>query len=308
MLDLRPEGLPDNEPYIRLSHSTLEAIQTCYRKFEMDKLLTFGAKRVESEHLPFGHGFGAFVATYIQTGDFNMSALMAWYEYMPIVESDKKNQATLYHLIERCVSELDALREEWEVAEFNGIPAVELSFRIDIDEYFYYVGYVDVVLKNKTDGRLAVLEVKSTGLQLQDIAPLYKFSGQALGYSIVLDEVAENHNASYDVMYFVGRLGKTAFSDGVRSELHVFRKTMADRLDWFMALAQQVETLHTCLKYSNFPRISAGCLKYNKPCPHFGVCHMRSGDKYKKIEIDEIEYQFRYRLDDLIESHIQRIG
>lgn len=303
----RPDWCAEDEPFIRLSHSTLEALMSCERKFEMDKLLTFGAARQESEHFSFGHSFGTFAACYLETGSFEISTIEGWLAYQPIIETEKKNVATAYHLFLACRDRLDELREEYEVAVFDGRPAVELSFRIDIDDVFYYVGYVDVVLKHKTTGKYVVLDFKTTGLLVEDISPLYKFSGQLLGYSIVLDEVAGPEAASYEVMYFVGRLGKTPLTDSTRPEVYTFKKNLQDRLEWFLGVSQDVERLHTCMQTNNFPRRLHGCLRFNKPCPHFGVCHMRSGDQYRTIENEEKEYQFTYRLDDLIDSHIERI-
>ncbi len=307
MADLRPEWCGSHEPFVRLSHSGLESVNTCERKFEMEKLLTIGASREESVHLSFGHSFGEFVATYMATGSFEAAVLDGWLAYWPALESNTKTQASAYHLMEASQEGLDELMEEWEVAEFDGIPACELSFRVDIDDTFYFVGYIDVVLKHKVTGRYAVLENKTTGLQLEDLKPMYKFSGQALGYSIVLDRIAGEEQASYDVIYFVGRLGKQPLGPNTRSETHVFGKTIQDRLEWFMTLGQDVERLHTCLVTGNFPRRNSGCLKFNRTCPHFGTCHLRSADNYKVIEKDEIEYQFHYKLDDLVNDHLERI-
>lgn len=307
MINLRPEGLASTEPFVRLSHSTMENVLTCERKFEMDKLLTIGAKREDSVHLSFGHSYGEFVATYLATGSFEMAVLDGWLAYHPILETDAKSQATAYHLMLNSRDALDGLLDEWEVAEFNGVPACELSFRIDIDDTFYYVGYIDVVLKHKKTGRYCVLENKTTGLQLHDIAPLYKFSGQALGYSIVLDVIAGEAQTEYDVIYAVGRLGKTPFTDATRCEVHTFKKSIYDRLEWFLALGQDVQRLHGCFETEYFPRRAQGCLKFNKQCPHFGTCHMRSADNYRKIELDEIEYQFHYTLDELIDDHLGRV-
>lgn len=307
MPDLRPDWCDPDEPYIRLSHSGLESVNTCERKFEMEKLLTIGASREESVHLSFGSAYGEFVATYLATGCMEAALFDGWLAYDPPLETDSKNQASAYHLMEVSQKDLDELLEEWEVAEFNGIPACELSFRIDIDDTFYYVGYIDVVLKHRTTGKYAVLENKTTGLQLEDLKPLYKFSGQALGYSIVLDHIAGQEQAEYDVIYFVGRLGKKSLGPNTRAEVHVFNKNIQDRIEWFLTLGQDVQRLNTAVEVGNFPRRNAGCIKFNRVCPHFGTCHLRSADNYRAIVKDDVEYQFHYKLDDLVASHLARI-
>ena len=57
-----------------------------------------------------------------------------------------------------------------------------------------------------------------------------------------------------------------------------------------------------------YPKRYQACLSFNRPCIHFGTCHLHSFDKEKEIEPDEIEYQFCFNLDDLVASHLQRIG
>lgn len=306
----RPSWCPEDEPYLRLSYSTLEAMHTCERKYQLDKLLVNGAPREESEHFSFGHGFGAGIASYMTYGSMEAAMLDAWFEYWPIVESEKKTEETCLMLLQRCQDEMDRLREDWEVPEFNGEPACELSFRINIDNVFYFVGYIDVVLRHKVTGHLAVLEVKSTGLALVDLSPVYKNSGQALGYSIVLDAVAGAEQSEYKVTYLVGQLGRDVWGESTQCKILTFGKTLLDRLNWFMALSLDVAHLHEMAELGIYPKRGGNCLQFMKPCPHFGVCGIHAADKVREIpeeEKDTIEYQFVYQLDDLIEDHIRRI-
>jgi len=306
---IRPSWAADGRPFIRLSHSTLETVQTCERKFQLEKLLEGAPPRQESEHFSFGHAYGTFGALYLLTGGaYEYSLYEGWLAYWPIIETERKNQALFLEVAEQSKPVLDKLLEEWEVAEFNDEPAIELSLRIDVDDVFYYVGYVDVVLKHKTRGTYAVLDFKTTGLTIQDLAPLYKHSGQALGYSIVLDDVAGDQNAN-EVLYFIGRIGRSPY-ESTRAELYPFYKTLADRLRWFTSLLQDVEVLRRCLELNNFPRRVSGCLHFNKPCRFFDTCHLTSVDTYKKFVQDEKDvegYQFHYHVKDLIGNHMKRL-
>lgn len=305
---IRPEWAKDGQPFIRLSHSTLETIQTCERKFQIEKLLQGTPEREESEHLSFGHAYGTFGALYLLTSSYEYSLFEGWLEYWPIIETEKKNQELYLELAEQSRPVLDRLLDEWEVAFFDGEPAIELSLRIDIDDVFYYVGYVDVVLRNKTTGVYGVMDFKTTGLTIQDLAPLYKFSGQALGYSIVLDDVAGEQNAN-EVLYFVGRIGRSKF-ENTRAELYPFAKTLADRLRWFTTLLQDVEYLRRCIELNNFPRRASGCLSFNRPCRFFGSCALTSADAYKEFVQDKADqrgYQFHYHIKELIANHMARL-
>jgi hypothetical protein len=303
----RPEWAKEDEPFIRLSHSTLETLAQCDRKFEIEKILTLGMDREESVHFSFGHAYGAFVQSYLYTQSEELSLLEGWLEYWPIIEYGVKNQETFVDLALKSIPLLEAILEEWDIAYFNDQPAIELSFRINIDSIFYYVGYMDVVLRNKETGQYAVLDVKTTGLQLHDIAPLYKFSGQVIGYSIALDAITGEEQASYKTLYLAGRLGKTMFSDYTKPELHAFDKGLVDRLQWFMGLLQEVRRIRTSMELGDFPRRSSGCIMFNKTCRHYGVCHLTSQDRVRPFKADETEYTFVYDLNAVIEDHIHRV-
>jgi hypothetical protein len=293
---------------IRLSYSTLNSLHSCARKFQLDRLLEGAHVREESATLVFGKAFGVFVAEYLLTRDFEHSAYRAWMEYFPILEDPKRNQIYLFALMENSKSKLDNLSEEWEVAIFREKPAIELSFRLNglantPANDIYYVGYVDVVLKNRYSGRYAILEVKTTSLQLLNLAPLYQNSGQALGYSIILDQIAGEEKTNYDVIYFVGQF--QGFSSTPTT--FTFYKTLQDRLEWFISLHMHVKRIEDMLEMNIFPRNGGSCLQYNRPCFHFETCGLRDLDRYKKEEKDEIDYQFIYEIQEVVANHLSRI-
>lgn len=288
---------------IRLSYSTLELVNVCERMFQLEKLLA-GSSKEDSEHLSFGKAFGAGVAAYLQDQDADRALYEAWLAYWPIEETDKKNQARCFVALERAFPELDTLLMEYELVYFEGKPAVELNFRLNIDEEYYYVGYIDAVLRNRFTQKYIVFECKHTGSLLLDLTPFYKNSGQALGYSIVLDRIAGEDQTEYEVMYFVAQLGKEF--NAVRLHTLVFDKTLADRLNWFLMLGLDVERLKRMADLGIYPMRSGSCVRFNRPCRHFGVCNLHALDTPKAEEPDEVEYQFIYQLDDLVNDHLIR--
>jgi hypothetical protein len=288
---------------IRLSHSTLETLNSCERKFQLDKLLQ-GGRKDESEHTVFGRAYGVGIASYLVTQDADRSIFEAWLAYWPELETEKKNIPRLVSALEASFVTADTLLMEYEVATFNGRPAVELSFRLNINEHYYFVGYIDVVLRNRFTGVYYVLDAKTTGLQLYDLEPLYKHSGQTLGYSVALDRIVGSEQSSYGVLYFVAQLGKE-----FKAKTHVmpFNKTLLDRLNWFVTLGMDVKHLTEMAELNIYPKRHSGCLRYNKACMYFGTCHLHSMDIPKIPEEDLIEYDFVYELEELIQSHLDRI-
>ena len=289
---------------IRLSHSAIETLLTCERKFQLERLLVNDVEREETEHTVFGKAFGAGVATYLTTQDKDQALFQAWLTYYPELETDKKSQAKCLRALMAAFPKLDMLLIDYEMVYFEDKPAVELSFRINLSEHFYFVGYIDAVLRHRQTKVCFVLEAKTTGLQLLDLDPLYKNSGQALGYSIALDRIVGKEQSAYGVLYFVGQLQKDG---GAKIHVLPYNKTLLDRLNWFISLAQDINRLDVMREMNVYPMRGKSCLNFNRPCRYFGVCGLKAADVLKHREEDTIQYDFVYTLDELVTSHIARV-
>lgn len=290
---------------LRLSHSSLDLLHTCERKYELEKLLAGAKVKEESEHLSFGHAYGAGVATYLVTQDQDMAIFECWKNYGPEIDTDKKSCALAVQALINSFIQLDTILQDYAVAYFNNKPAVELSFRLDISEEYYFVGHIDVVLQNKFTGKYFVVDAKSTGLNLLDISPLYRYSGQTIGYSIALDRIVGEELAEFGVGYVVTQINAQAWT--TKTHFLSYEKTIADRLKWFMTLGMDAKKISEMRALKHFPMRADSCVRFNKACRHFGTCHMHSLDTPKEMEEDKIAYDFHYNLDELIEDHLRRV-
>lgn len=290
----------------RLSHSTMDILHTCERKFQLERLLVGERKRDQNSHTVFGTAYGIGCAHYLVNQNIDEAIFQTWLAYYPVLEDDKKDCKKCINLVIASQHKLDNLLQEWEVVSFQDRPAIELSFRINIDDTFYYVGYIDAVLRNRFSGIHAVLDCKHTGSNLTNLKPMYQNSSQCVGYSIILDQVVGQDLASYSTLYFVGQLDKS----GYKPTIHVFdfNKSLQDRLNWFITLGMDIGHIHEMLNLNVFPMRGSSCLRFNRPCPHFDTCQLHNFDEYKTIEEDNIEYQFVYDMDSVIQNHINRIG
>jgi len=262
-------------------------------------------EKEETEHLSFGKAYGVGVASYLMYQDPDRALFDAWLAYWPQIETEKKNQPKCFNAIQASFAYLDTLLQDYELVSFNGKPAAELSFRLDIDDGYYFVGHIDAILRHRYSGQHVVLECKHTGSELHDIDPLYKNSGQAVGYSIALDQIVGHELSSYGVLYFVAQIGR-GFTPKISTL--VYDKTLHDRLNWFITLGLDVKHLKEIRTLGIFPMRGQACMSFNRPCSAFGTCNLFSQDIPKEIEQDDIEYQFTYKLDDLIQNHIKRIS
>ena len=291
---------------MRLSHSALSLLNTCERKFQLDRLLAGSPERQEYSTTVFGKAFGAGLQTYLVTQDINRAIFDLWLAYFPVLEDEKRSTWVCINALVNASIQVNTLMLDWEPVEFNGKPTAEMSFRLDMDEKFYYVGYIDLVMKNKYTGRHCIIEIKTTALNLHNLDPVYANSGQAVGYSIVLDRVAGEEQSQYDVIYIICQIGSGNGFSPV-THIKVYPKTIEDRLNWFLTIGMDRDHIERMEELNHFPKRGDNCLKYNKPCHHFGTCHLHQLDTLKVVEEDVIEYDFVYNLDDIINDHIQRI-
>lgn len=292
---------------LRTSYSSLGTLHSCERKFELTKLVKSDLNREDAPHFSHGHAFGAGVAWYLLTGDKDRAIYECWKAYWPDLRED--NVYSPYHsiaILEGAWRHLDKLKLDWEVAYFNGKPAIELKCRINISPEHYHVGHLDVVLKNKKTGMYAVLDQKTTGSRLLDITPMYKNNDQLVGYSIMLDAIVGPELTSFYIMYFVAQQRDKKLVD---TEYHplAYKKTIKDRLNWFITLGMDINHIKEMREMKYFPMRGNHCLAFNKTCSFFGTCQLRKTDEPLAEFKDEVKYDFEFFLDDIVQDHVDRV-
>lgn len=290
----------------RLSDSSLDTLHTCERLYQLKRLLSSASRKEDYPATVFGKAWGAAVASYLVDRDLDKAIYQLWLDYFPKLEDNRRTEAVCVNMMRAAVPALDLLLQDWEVLSFQDKPAVELSFRLNIDDQYYFVGYMDAAMRNLWTGKRAVFDAKTTGLQLLNLSPVYQNSPQLIGYSIVLDQIVGEELAEWDVNYFVGQLGSgNGFTPIIKP--YTFTKTLQDRLRWFISLGMDVNHLKEMAALNIYPMRGDSCLQYNKPCSFFGTCQLQSFDEPAVDEPDEVEYQFIYNLNDVIADHIRRI-
>lgn len=291
----------------RLSDSALKSLHNCERLYQLQRLLSSGSNKQDFPATVLGKAWGAGVAAYLVSGDLDEAIYKTWVSYHPKLEDEKRTEAVAVNLMRASVPTLDLLRQDWEVVIFDGKPAIELSFRLNIDSNYYFVGYMDVAMRNLWTGKYGVFDAKSTALQLHDLSPVYQNSPQLIGYSIVLDQIVGESLADWEVCYLAGQLGSgNGFSPTIKP--YYFTKTLQDRLHWFISLGMDVNHLKEMASLNIYPMRGDACLQFNRPCFYFGTCQLQNFDAPAAEEPDTNIYQFTYELDAVIEDHIRRIS
>lgn len=191
--------------------------------------------------------------------------------------------------------------KDYELAFFTDadgkeVPAIELSFRITFPDGYSYIGFVDAVLKHKQSGELLVLELKTNGSYNVDEAQ-YKNSGQALGYSIILDAITSQYKdetlADYHVLYLVYKTTDREL------EQFIFEKTYTQRALWIQELLFDVEILKMYEAANIYPMHGQSCYDFMRNCEYFGVCTVATERLVKPISQKEVDAEAaaRYTVD-----------
>ena len=260
------------------SYSTECTLHACPRKFLLEKLTADGSTD-ETDNIDFlyGHAVGGGVQNYSYTRDIRAAvweSFLSWKGDLAI-ELLPKKKSFWYAIIAvmKFAAEIDSLLEGWEIAILpNGKPAIELAFRLNLGNGFFYMGHIDAVLWNPITKQFMVLELKTTGFNSINDAQ-YKNSSQALGYSLIVDVIAAQLNAdanNYQVLYCVYKAGQLEW------EAIPFVKSRYQRAAWIFDLRLDCSVLKMYRELNHFPIHGESCYSFFRPCEFFGNCDIKS--------------------------------
>ncbi|MND22556.1 PD-(D/E)XK nuclease superfamily protein [compost metagenome] len=310
-----PEGATDPR-LSRFSYSGLLDLHACPRLYQ---LLKMQAPKPEGEDIArtvtfaYGHAVGEGIQQYlIARTDPSIAdpvshtlwkVFLAWDADL-LAENDKQKKsflravAAILEFIH--LSEQGFLAEDYEVAYFEGKPAAELSFRIDLGDGFYYRGYVDLVLIHKPTGQYLILELKTSSANYVNHY-MYKNSAQAIGYSVVLDAIAPGIS-SYGVQYLVW------MSKLQRFEAFDFPKTFRQRVQWIQDLIWDKKQVMDMVSFYGgkgiWPMRGESCTRFGSVCDYMDLCGQSTERLVSPLLetqlVETAEYQFNFTLEELL--------
>ena len=304
-------------PIKLLSHSSIETLHSCPRKFEIYRM-NYAPKEKGTIDTAFGHAVGVGVQELLISKSANETltttntSLLSEYQnaiwkmflsWEVDIDEVKLKSKKSFHAACLAVEKyqqqlLPLLTSEWELAYFEGKPAVELGFIIKLPNDYYYRGYVDAVLVNKKEKRFRVLELKTTGLNVVDVAQ-YKNSFQGVGYGVILDKLAASldYSADYYVDYLVYKTVSQEFLT------FPFLKTNYQRAKWLSQLLVETETIDLYLQKELFPTHGESCYNFYRQCQYFGICERENSElqvkKVTDLPTDE-EFAAAWSIDNLL--------
>lgn len=303
-----PEEIP---PLLRnLSYSSTNELNACQRKFLLNRLRSTKKQDTRSVTFAFGHAVGQGIQSTLEDKteeQIILDMFLAW-DYGDIYgEEEKANKSfwTAIQAVQRFTHIRNStLLSDYELLFVDGRPAVELSFRITAPDGFRYRGFVDVVLRNKSTGELLVLELKTTSATNIDPAQ-YKNSGQALGYSVVLDRFAPG-KSSYRVLYLI------LSSKTLEYTPMEFTKSYLQRAEWIHTFLIDIEYIKMLWEQKHFPQRGSSCYDFFRQCEHFNTCNLNPLNQVPAANWEappadeEDDYTIELTLMDLIDSQLDR--
>jgi len=275
-----------------LSHSSRQTLHKCPRKYQLYRLN--GKQEVinpkedtqkQEVTFAFGHAVGVGMQSVLEKKDEStviMDTFLSWstdlLDYNP---KQKKSFASALFAVQRFqVLVNNGFLEEYDLLYMDGKPAVELAFQVTLPDGFVYRGFLDAVLEHKLTGEILVLENKTSSSAA--VSATFKNSGQALGYSVVLDKLVSNLS-SYTVLYCVYETKSYEFVE------MPFSKSLLQRALWLQELIIDTHLIQLYDSYDVYPMHGENCYDFFRECEYINTCTMDTGVVTKPLTRDAIE-------------------
>lgn len=312
-----PEG--ELDPRLKLfSHSSRTLLHGCPRKYELYRLgsesVALSDEKETEQSVTFAYGttVGVGIQEILQGKELDeviLASFLAWStDLLAETPRQKKSFSEAIFAVtqfEQLLSSSELSDYELVYTESNGVrkPAVELSFKIELPDGFSYRGYIDAVLQHKVTKHIMVLESKTSSGTANPA--MYKNSGQALGYAIVLDTLF-GKLASYSVLYLVWETKTRTY------KLLIFAKSLLQRALWLGELLIDVESVLMYNAHGIFPMRGSFCYEFFRDCEYLGLCTLQTKNFQKPLtvkalkEMEEIKYDFTFDFYSLVDNQLER--
>lgn len=307
----------ETDPRLKLlSHSSRTTLHKCPRKYQLYRLSSEQQTTEELKELEQGvtFAYGSAVGVGVQSALENKSeeqvAIDTFLEWDVDLLDETPRQKKSFWLALFAVQKFQHLLangflEEYELVYYKGKPAVELAFQIILPNGYKYRGFVDAVLRHKVTGEVLVLENKTCSGTAQSAS--YKNSGQALGYSVVLDILFPGLN-SYEVLYLVYETKSYCYVE------LPFEKSLLQRALWLQELLIDTQLIDIYESYGVYPMHGESCFDFFRECEYLGLCTLTTENLTKpltteilaKIEADNDRYDFVLDFYELVQTQVDK--
>lgn len=297
-----------------LSHSSRTTLHKCPRRYQLyrlsSKTITVDEQKELEQGVTFayGHAVGVGIQSVLEDKSENqilLDTFLAW--STDLLEENPRQKKSIW-LAVFAIQKLIAIKEQgylkdYELVYYNGQPAVELSFRIILPDGYSYRGYVDAVLQHRITKEILVMENKTSSGNPN--SAMYKNSGQALGYSVILDKLFPEVS-SYQVLYLVYGTRSMEYTE------FYFEKSLLMRALWLQELLIDTRHIEMYESFQTYPMHGEACYDFFRECEYLGLCTMSTERLSQPLtqgmldKIEEEEYMFDVTFQELVENQIAK--
>lgn len=309
---------PDEiDPRLKLlSHSSRTNLHKCPRKFQLyrqsSKQVLMADEKEVAQGVTFAYGsaVGVGVQSVLEDKSENQVYLDTFLEWDVDLLDNNPKQKKSFWLAMFAVKKFMTLREagfldEYELVYYKGKPAVELSFQINLPNGFKYRGFLDAALQHKVSKEVLVLENKTSSGTAN--SAYFKNSGQALGYSVVLDILFPNLS-SYNVLYLVYETKSMEYVE------LPFKKSLLQRALWLQELLIDTQMIELYHSYETYPMHGENCFDFFRECEYLSLCTMSTDrltkplttDMVDKIAAEDDSWDFNIDFYELVEAQVAK--
>lgn len=299
---------------LNLSYSSLLTLHSCPRKFQLYKLgadVSTEPEVTESVTFAYGHVIGSGIQHILEGMEMDTVIWKAFLEWDCDLFADNPKQNKSFFGAIHALRQFDSMRtanylSSYELVQYKGRPACELSFAIRLPDGFIYRGFVDAVLRDRFTGKVVVLECKTTSAASVNPAQ-YKNSAQAIGYSIVLDAIFPELSA-YEVLYL-------AYQSKSQEYIQLsFDKSYYQRALWIQELLLDVEIIKLYEREGIYPMRGESCFSWYRECEYYNNCTLStnlltsplSEQGAEALDKQLEEYQIQITLEDLVRAQLTK--
>ena len=314
IIDL-PEGTIDPRLQL-LSHSSRTSLHKCPRKFQLYRLSSKQVLMEDEKEIAqgvtfaYGSAVGVGVQSVLEGKAEDQVYLDTFLEWdVDLLDSNPKQKKSFW-LAMFAVKKFINLRqqgflEEYELVYYKGKPAVELSFQINLPNGFKYRGFLDAALQHKVTKRAMVLENKTSSGTAN--SAYFKNSGQALGYSVVLD-ILFPKLSSYQVLYLVYETKTMEYKE------LPYEKSLLQRALWLQELLIDTQMIELYESYDTYPMHGENCFDFFRECEYLSLCTLTTANLTKpltsnmleKIQNEGEKYDFNVDFYDLVAAQVAK--
>lgn len=303
------------DPRLKLfSHSSRATLHKCPRKYQLYRLssdtVALQAEKEVEQGVTFAYGsaVGVGIQSVFEGKTEDRVVLDMFLEWdVDLLDNNPRQKKSFWEAmfaVQRFVLlQTAGYLEDYELVYYEGKPAVELSFQIILPNGYKYRGYVDGVLRHKGTGKILVLECKTSSGTANPT--MFKNSGQALGYSIVLDILFPGMS-DYDVLYLVYETRTRDFVE------FFFTKSLLQKALWLQELLIDTKHIEIYEEFDTYPMHGENCLDFFRDCEYLGLCTLSTENITKQLTLDMVEkieaeeYMFTVDFFDLVAAQIEK--